>query len=156
MKHLIEQEFQGLRNLRDQLLDVITDDDLAYRLPGNNLTLGELCVEMGQTQQIYTQSFKTFEQDWGYRGTEPNAPDSVASLWAWYADLDADLIKTVGGLSEDDIANKQIDRGHGFMLAPEAHLQVYREALLIFYAKASLYLRALEKERTNQWKSWIG
>lgn len=156
MNSLIEEEFEGTQDLRDQLMDMITDDDLAYKLPGNNLTLGDLCLEMGRIQQIYTQSFKTFEQEWQYRGTLPEEPVTVDSLKAWYETLDADLVAAISELSEDDIHNKQIDRGHGFTPTVFTHFQIYREALLIFYAKASIYLKALEKELTPQWRSWIG
>ncbi len=156
MNSLIENELSGVQDLRDQLLDMISDQDLAYKLPGSNPTLGELCEEMGQIQQIYIHSFKTFKQDWGYRGSKPDAANSVVSLKAWYKKLDAELLEVLNGLSEDDLHNKQIDRGHGFTPSPFVQFQVYREALLIFYAKVSVYLKALEKQFTDQWKSWIG
>ena len=156
MNSLIENELSGVQDLRDQLLDMISDQDLAYKLPGHNPTLGELCEQMGQIQQIYIHSFKTFKQDWGLRGSKPEAPNSVASLKVWYKKLDAELLEALNGLSEDDLHNKQIDRGHGFTPSPFVQFQVYREALLIFYAKVSVYLKALEKQFTDQWKSWIG
>lgn len=156
MNSLIQEEFEGAQDLRDQMMELITDEDLVYKLPGDNKTLGELCVEMGLIQQIYTNSFKTFEQEWLHQGTLPENPGSVASLQTWYEELDADLIEAVSSLSEEDIHNKQIDRGHGFTPTAYVHFQIYREALLIFYAKASIYLKALGKELTPQWRSWIG
>jgi hypothetical protein len=80
----------------------------------------------------------------------------VASLNAWFKKLDAELLEVLTSLSEDDLHNKHIDRGHGFTPSLFVHFQVYREALLIFYAKASVYLKALDKQFTDQWKSWIG
>ena len=94
---------------------------------------------------MYIQSFKTFKQEWGYRESEPEAPTSVASLTAWYKQLDADLVEALSGLSEDDVHNKQIDRGHGFTPSVYVQFLIYHEAVLIFYAKASAYLKALEK-----------
>jgi hypothetical protein len=67
MNSLIEDELPGIPNLRDQLMNMISDQDLAYKLPGLNPTLGELCEEMGHIQQMYINSFKTFKQDRGYR-----------------------------------------------------------------------------------------
>jgi hypothetical protein len=32
---------------------------------------------------------------------------------------------------------------------------IYREALLIFYGKASIYLKALGKTLPEQWQAWI-
>lgn len=155
MNSLIEDELAGTQALRDQLLDMITDQDLAYKLPGNNPTLGELCEDMGRIQQIYTRSFKTFIQDWRYLGSKPEAPTTVASLRAWYKTLDAEMAEAINALTEEELHTKQIDRG-GFTPTAFVHGQVYHEALLIFYAKASVYLQALEKSLTDQWRSWIG
>jgi hypothetical protein len=134
---------------------MITDGDLAYKLPGNNLTLGELCEEMGHTQQVYTQSFNTSRMDWSYRDSHPQAR-SVAGLRAWYEQLDAKMVEALSGFSEDDLQSKQLDRGHGFTPTLQVQFMIFHEALLIFYAKASIYLKALEKELTDDWKIGIG
>lgn len=156
MNSLIEEELPGNLDLRDKLLDMLTDQELAYKLPGNNPTLGELCEEMGQIQQVYTQSFKTLRHDWDYRYVKPETPNSVASLKDWFKKLDAELVEALSGLSEEDIHTKQIDRGHGFTPSPFVQFQIYREAILIFYAKASVYLKALEKPYSEEWKRWVG
>lgn len=156
MNSLIEEELPGNQDLRDQLMGMISDQDLAYKLPGANPTLGELCEELGYIQQAYTHSFKTLKLDWTYRDSQPDAANSVASLDAWFKKLDAELIEALSGLSEDDIHNQQIDRGHGFIASPQVQFQIFREALLVFYAKASVYLKALEKPYPEQWKAWVG
>jgi hypothetical protein len=38
----------------------------------------------------------------------------------------------------------------------EKELQLYREALLMFYAKAGVYLRALGKTLPDIWIDWMG
>jgi hypothetical protein len=156
MNSIIEQALPGTHDFRDQLLDMISDQDLAYKLPGHNPTLGELCEEMGQIQQVYIHSFRTFKLDWGYRDSKPEAANSVESLKAWYEKLDAELVEALSRLSEHDLHNKQIDRGYGFTPSLYVQFQVYHEALLIFYAKASVYLKALEKQYTDEWKRGIG
>jgi uncharacterized damage-inducible protein DinB len=156
MNSLVEDEFPGTHNLRDQLMGLISDQDLTYKLPGSNPTLGELCEEMGHIQQVYIRSFKTFKQDWEYRDAQVETPNSVAGLTAWYKKLDAEMVEALSGLSEDDIHNKQIDRGQGFTPSPYVQFLIYHEAVLIFCAKASAYVKALEKPYSDQWKVGIG
>ncbi|MBI1276677.1 MAG: hypothetical protein GC179_00980 [Anaerolineaceae bacterium] len=155
MNSIIE-ELPGSQYLRDQLMDMLSDGELAYKLPGNNPTLGELCEEMDQIQQVYTHSFKTFRQDWAYRDSNPETPNNLASLKVWYKKLDAQLLEALSGLSEEDVHTKQIDRGHGYTPSPYVQFQRYREAILILYAKASIYLKALEKPYSDEWKAWVG
>jgi hypothetical protein len=152
----LADELTGDHDLRDQLLGMITDQDLSYRFPGQNPTFGGLFEEMGCIQQVYTQSFRTLKMDWSYCDSKPESTTSVAHLKAWFQKLDAEMVEVVGGLSEEDIQTRQIDRGHGFTPSPFVQIQVYHEALLIFFAKASVYLKALDKQVTDQWKSGIG
>jgi hypothetical protein len=142
--------------LRDQLMTLLMDEDLRYRLGGANPTLGILCREIGEVEYAYIQSFKTFKQDFTYRNTEPSLEDSVTTLAAWFAELDRELKAVIGGLAEEDIKGRTIDRGGDFRLPPFIQLEVYKEALLIFYGKVSVYLKALGKTLPEQWQEWIG
>ena len=103
--------FRMYQALRTQLMDSLTDDDLRYTPGGANLPLGALCVEIGETEHAYVQSFKTFAIDFSYRNPEPGLETSVARLAAWFQALDAELEATIAGLSEEDIKTRQIDRG---------------------------------------------
>src|SRR5687768_9149134 len=98
MNTLITEELAGNHDLRDQFWTMITEQDLTYKLPGNNPTLGELCEEMGMIQHIYTQSFKTYKMEWGYRGSKPDSHTSIASLKAWFKTLDDDLIAALNAI----------------------------------------------------------
>lgn len=142
--------------MRHQLLDIITDADLSFALP-HNPTLGTLCREMGETDRMYIDSFKTFKHAWGYRHDDASVEGSTDKLRAWYTQNADDLKAAVSALSEADVQGKMIDRGHGGMQFPAmVQLQVYREALLIFYAKVSVYLRAMDKPLPEQLQTWIG
>jgi hypothetical protein len=145
---------QLIQPLREQLLELLTDDDLAFALPGNP-TLGSLCQEMGEVQAVYTQSFRTFTMANGPRTDRPDIAQSVAALAAWYRTLDQELAATLAALSEADIHERVIERP-GFAVPPISNLHIYREALFIFYGKVTVYLNALGKPLPPQWATWIG
>ena len=157
MNNLVRNQLEILQttqSMRNDLMKIINDDDLRYRLPGNNLTLGELCKQIGETEQAYIDSFRTFKLDLSYRNPEPTLATSAAQLTAWFTELDEQLEAVLRSLNDDDIRNKPIDRGH-FQTPVEVHYHIYREALLIFYAKVSLYLRALERDLPGLFATWI-
>jgi hypothetical protein len=140
--------------LRDQMLDLLTDEELAFSIEGNE-TLGALCKTIGDTQQMYINSFKSLEMDFAYTHLDNSLGDSVGALRAWYAEMDAELEKTIAAFSDQEIAEKVVDRGDEFTLPIHLHLDVFKEALLIFYGKSRVYLKALGKEMPKQWRSWI-
>jgi len=150
-------EYQALR---DQLMDILHDEDLGLRLGGETVSLGALCREIGEIEHAYIESFKSFRQDFSYRNGDPRLEHSVAALKTWFAELDRDLIAALEGLSEDDIASRRIIRGDFaedfFSPLPKVQLDIYREALLIFYGKVSVYLRAIQRPLPQQWLDWIG
>ncbi len=110
--------FRMYQALRNQLMELLDDKDLSFTPSDGNPPLGALCHEIGEIEQSYIDSFKTFTQDFSYRHPDPTLAQSVARLSAWFAELDAALEQTVAGLSEDDIANRVVDRGHDFKLSP--------------------------------------
>ena len=141
--------------LRDLLLDAASEDDLAFRLPGDNPTLGELFRELGEVEHSYIQAFKTFKQDFDYRHPDPAIARNKASLSEWFKALDTELEAALEGLSEDDIQKKIIVRPH--WEAPVTIMfHTYRECFLIFGAKAAVYFRALKKPLPDQVLWWIG
>lgn len=158
MNSFLKQQGEVLRltqALRDQLMAVLTDDDLTYKLPGQNPTLGAVCREMGDIQVSYIEALKTFKQDFSYRNPDPAMETSVEKLAAWYKTLDEEYFALLSGFSDEDMQTKLVDRGFTqFPLSVQFH--IYREGLLIFYAKVSVYLKAMEKPLPEQWVQWIG
>lgn len=156
MNRFLEQHgeiFRETQDLRSQLLDLLTDSDLNFSLGGSTLTLGALCQEMGEVEYAYIQSLRTLKMDWSYRHPDPGRVSSVAGLRVWYDTLDAELRTIMEALTDADL-HKTIDRGFPISVAGQLH--VYSEAMLIFYGKASIYLRAMGKTTTRQWQDWIG
>lgn len=149
--------FEAYQALRTQMMDLLTDEDLNFRPgPGGaNPTLGALCRQIGEVEHAYIQSFKTLTMDFSYRHDDPQVERSVTTLKRWYGELDAELKKTIAALSPEDVKNKTVKRGPDFELPLQTQLDVYKEALLIFYGKVSVYLKAMEKDLSQQWQQWI-
>jgi hypothetical protein len=83
-EHIPTTFFREYQALRDQLMEILTDDDLGYHVDGENPSLGALCREIGETEHCYIESFKSFTPDFGYRNADPRLEDSVASISTWY------------------------------------------------------------------------
>ena len=66
----------------------------------------------------------------------------------------------IEALSEKDIEGRRIVRSDFdesfFSPLPKEQLDTYREALLIFYGKVSVYLKSMGKTRSKEWRDWIG
>jgi hypothetical protein len=144
---------EGTHAMRTQLLDVLTDTDLAFNPGGQNMTLGALMREMGEVQHTYAQSLKTFKQEFDYRNPEAGLDRSVAKLRAWFQTLDDEMKANLSALSDDDLT-KTIERG-GFTPDIRLQLDIYIQALLIFYGKATIFLRAMNKPLPKQIQEWI-
>jgi hypothetical protein len=156
---IVRDEFDILHKtqaMRQQIVDTLTDADLAYRLPGANPSFGALCREIGEIEQTYINSFKTFKHNYSYKVNDPELERNLQHLKAWYNKLDEELDTALSALSEDDVLKKPIDRSGGFMALPKIQMHIYREALLIFYGKATVYLRALNKPLSQQIQDWVG
>ncbi len=144
---------EGSHGMRTQLLDMLNDTELAFSPGGQNMTLGALCREMGETEYSYIQSLKTFQQNWSYRNTEAGMDSSVARLQAWFQALDEEMKATVAALADEDF-QKMVKR-NGFEMPVEMQLDVYLQALLIFFGKATIYFKAMNKALPQQVQEYI-
>ena len=159
-QHLTNTYFREYQGLRDQLMQLLTDGDLDYRVGAATNSLGALCREMGDVERAYIEWFRTFRLDFVHHNQDPQVERDVAALTTWYAELDRDLMAALEGLSDDETANRTIVRSdydvEDFAPLPTTNLDIYREALLIFYGKVSVYLQAMGKPLPRQWQEWIG
>jgi len=147
---------QALSSLRDQMLDLLTDADLAYKLPGANLSLGEVLHNRGNVQASYTESFHSFVQDFKMDHAPSDVGGSVAALRAWYKATDERLEAAISGYSEEDAQSRVIRRESGYEAAVALQFEFYSQALFIFLGKESIYLRALDKPLTKEWIEYVG
>lgn len=145
---------EGTHGMRLQLLDALSDEHLSFNPGGENVPLGALCRESGDVEYAYIQSLKTFKQDWSYHNDAPGIETSVAQLRAWYQQMDEEMKAIVEGFSDDDL-KKPVDRG-GYPAPVDMQLDVYLQAQLIFFGKASIYCKALGIEMTPTFKEYIG
>ena len=156
MNSLFDEEIRGHHGMRDHLLTVVSDADLTYKLPGQNPTLGELLVELGDLEGVYTHSFETLTLDWAHRQLPPPAPITIASLQAWFEAQDDAMKSALSRFTDDGLRVDRIDRGNGFIASPFVQHEIYREAVYIFYGKLSVYLKALERDAGEQWAMGVG
>ena len=145
---------EGTHQMRSQLLDILSDADLTFNPGGQNMTLGALCRQLGEVEYSYAQSLKTLQQDWSYRNEEAALERSVARLKDWFQRLDDELKATATALSDEDL-KKTVDRG-GFAMPVDLQLDVYLQVLLIFFGKATIYLKAMNKPLPQQIQEYIG
>jgi hypothetical protein len=156
LNKLFDEEIRGHHSMRDHVLTLVSDADLAYKLPGQNPTLGDVLVELGDIQGVYTHSFETFTLDWAHRQVPPPAPITVAGVRAWFEAQDDAMKAALDRFSEDELRVDRIDRGQGFIASPFVQHEIYREAVYIFYGKLSVYLKALERDAGPEWAAWVG
>ncbi len=157
MNSIVKDQFDVLHQtqaLRHQLMDVLTDSDLAYSLPGSNHTLRDLCRIQLRYEQAYVDSFKTFKIDFSAIST-PEGLDSVDALKAAFKAIDDDLNAVLSAFSQEEVDSRMIDRG-GWTAPVTVNMHIYRESVLIFCGKADIYARALDKTLPQQWLDWVG
>ena len=145
---------EGTHGMRTALLDTLSDADLAFSPGGQNMILGALYREIGEIEHSYTQSLKTFQQDWSYRNQEAGLESSVARLKAWFQTLDEEMKATVSALSDEDL--KKTVKRNGFEMPVDTQLDVYLQALLIFFGKVTVFLKAMSKAYPQDIQEYIG
>jgi hypothetical protein len=157
VNHYFEEKWpwiEGTHGMRLQLLDALNDEQLSFNPGGENVTLGALCRESGDVEYAYIQSLKTFAQDWSYHNDTPGIERSVAQLKAWYQQMDEEMKVIVEAMSDDDVKTT-INRG-GYPAPIDVQLDIYLQALLIFFGKVSIYGKTLRLEMTPTFKEYIG
>lgn len=140
----LRQHIDGAHLMRDGALAVLSDDDLSFSPGGDTRTLGGLLLALGELQWSYIHSLQTGTQDWSYRQQNEHMTMSIARLTAWFRDLDQQMQQTLGALTEDD-RHKPVDRGDGVIRTMSEQLEIYLQALLIFFGKLVVYLQAMRK-----------
>ncbi len=156
MNTLFDEEIRGHHSMRDHLLTLVSDADLAYELPGSNPSLGGVLVELGEIQGVYTHSFEAFTLDWSHRELPPPDPVTVGGLQAWFTAQDEAMNRVLSRFSDEELRVDRIDRGNGFIASPFVQHEIYREAVYIAYGKLSVYLKALERDAGEEWAAWVG
>ena len=144
---------EAAHGMRSQLLNILSDADLAFSPGGQTMTLGALCRQMGETEHAYIQSLKTLKQEWSYHHPEADVASHVAQLKAWFQTLDDEMQATITTFWDED-GNRTIDRGGPVTV--EFQLDVYLQAVLIFLGKATIYLRAMNKQLPPFFEEYIG
>lgn len=143
------------QKLKHKLLELLTEADLAHVIPGSP-SMGELCKEMGETEQSYINSFKPpYKLNFKYRNEDNSLASSLSGLVAWYTKLDKEMKETLDAFNDEDLDTIRVGRG-SWMVPIQQNLDIYKEAMLIFGGKAWVHLHAMGKELPEQWADWLG
>jgi hypothetical protein len=156
MNRMIEEKWpwvEGSHGMRTEILNTLNDADLTFTPGGANITLGELIREMGEVEHSYVQSFRTFTQNWDYKNTEAGLDRSVHHLKAWFEQLDGEMKTALDSLTDEDV-RRNIDRS-GYPMPVPLQLDVYLQALLIFFGKATIFLKAMNKPLPKSVQEWV-
>ncbi len=141
--------------MRTDMMNDLTDTDLAVRVPGNP-TLGEVCRDWGNVERFYLNSFKTGRLNMDRpEDVSTETATSVQKLKAWYQALDNEFEAVLTAIPNSEFATMTVERS-GRNLPAGMHYHTYHEAILIFCAKCSVYLRMMGKPLNDQWIDWIG
>jgi hypothetical protein len=143
---------EGTHGMRMQLLDSLSNADLAFSPGGENIPLGRLLRESGDVEYSYLQSLKTLKEDWSYHNTQAGLESDLTQIKAWYHTLDEEMKATLAAFSDEDLS-KTIDP-RGFTV--ELQLDVYLQAQLIFFGKASVYFKAMNRTLPQSFQDYIG
>ncbi len=146
---------EGTHGMRNGLVATLSDADLAFCPGGQTMTLGALCREIGDIEHTYIESLKHFKQDFSYRNTDATIETSTAKLLEWYKKLDDDMKATVSAFSEGDL-KKEVERPGGFKAPVDIQLDIYLQALLIFFGKITIYLKIMNKPMDKTIQEYIG
>jgi uncharacterized damage-inducible protein DinB len=146
---------QAMNSLRAELLNALTDHDLEFNPGGANSTFGELLVQMGEIEHAYTASFEAFSLDWQYRNQDDSLVTNLPALGTWFESLDARLESVLSELTDEDM-QRQIERPGGGSMPVDLQLQVYIQALFIFFGKFVVYLKAMNRPLPPSIRDFIG
>ena len=153
---IMDKQYPGLemyQGMRVEIMEAVNDEDLSFQ-PENCPSLGELCLQIGEWQQAYVDGFRNFEQNFGWRHTDPSIQGSAARLLDWYAELDAELKKVVAAIPDYDVDNKPVERG-GWTASVTWNLDIFKECLVIFYSKCWVYFKLMGKPLTKGLDDWL-
>src|SRR5437868_1827028 len=98
MKRFIQERWPWLeevRGMRLQLLDILSNADLAFSPGGQNSTLGALLRKMGDLEHSYIQSLKTGVRDVSSYNTEAGLESDLTRLKVWFQALDDEMLDTI-------------------------------------------------------------
>lgn len=146
---------EGTHGMRNGLVGTLTDADLNFCPGGQTMTLGALCREMGDIEHAYIESLKHFKQDFKYRNTDAGIETSTKQLLVWYNEMDAEMKSIVAAFAEADL-KKTVERPGGFQAPIDMQLDIYLQALLIFFGKITIYLKIMNKPLDATIQEYIG
>lgn len=157
MRNELSQKMRGIDGvhlMRDGALSRLSDEDLDSSPGGNNCTLGYLLKELADLQHSYTESLRTFRHDLKATVATAEVAQSVEALEKLFTTLDEQMAIALSRLQEEDY-ERLISRSDGVRRTVVEQLEIYNQALLIFFGKLVIYFHSMEKSLPEAIKQYF-
>jgi uncharacterized damage-inducible protein DinB len=146
---LFKSEWKFTRGLTLELLDSLTDADLAETPSPHLGPLWKQFRHVGRLQECYMEALNTKKVKFDYRNKRYRGGCSKNALRAYLRALDRELIQTFERVDW----NASIER-EGEMISVFQHLMRMLAHETLHHGQWILYARLLEKKLPHGWKAW--
>lgn len=150
-----EQWLPGLAQMRDALIQPLSEVDLGYSVGGSSLTWSQLLDDCAQMQRSYLDAFGTLDQKWAAPRPAPDHRLTVAEILEHFHTMDRELELVLDSYSDEEW-DAVINRPDGTKRTRRGQLEIYAQFMLIFLGKASVYARAQGRVIPPSLQTFVG
>lgn len=140
----------GLHAMRDALIAPLDESDMSFSPGGTNLVWSGLLSEAVAIQSDYLASFETLAMSWSSRGAELQIDQVRLRLAAQDASMAECLARFGAADMAEVVARPDLSRTR------TEQVEAYAQFVLIFLARASVYVRAQGRQLPPSVAQYVG